>query len=268
MDDERDEVRADLAMLVQEQDENRKTEAQLAAAAGLPKPPKLPKGTAPKKVIYEEPVETELVELRKPQEPKVRVRGDRERQVTVPQTSDAGVSRDASREEQVQDVLERTFRGSRNTFNQKQLFDEAKKRWEDEGRSAELPIKRAEANAFLRLQESSQLQAPLPPFGGKIQPGLFPAERVDIDIVDYSRKLEEKKERERGGFRPGETGPRYVAMLQDRNTRKLYSEAMKTKTGPEVLSTYRKLFNQVEDCLLYTSPSPRDATLSRMPSSA
>ena len=25
---------------------------------------------------------------------------------------------------------------------------------------------------------------------------------------------------------------------------------------------------EVEDCLLYTSPSPRDATLSRMPSSA
>ena len=25
---------------------------------------------------------------------------------------------------------------------------------------------------------------------------------------------------------------------------------------------------QVDDCLLYTSPSPRDATLSRMPSSA
>ena len=28
------------------------------------------------------------------------------------------------------------------------------------------------------------------------------------------------------------------------------------------------LLNHVETCLLYTSPSPRDATLSRMPSSA
>ena len=27
-------------------------------------------------------------------------------------------------------------------------------------------------------------------------------------------------------------------------------------------------FSQSKDCLLYTSPSPRDATLSRMPSSA
>ena len=29
-----------------------------------------------------------------------------------------------------------------------------------------------------------------------------------------------------------------------------------------------KITGQSEDCLLYTSPSPRDATLSRMPSSA
>ena len=28
------------------------------------------------------------------------------------------------------------------------------------------------------------------------------------------------------------------------------------------------LSRQLKDCLLYTSPSPRDATLSRMPSSA
>ena len=28
------------------------------------------------------------------------------------------------------------------------------------------------------------------------------------------------------------------------------------------------IFNNVNSCLLYTSPSPRDATLSRMPSSA
>ena len=29
-----------------------------------------------------------------------------------------------------------------------------------------------------------------------------------------------------------------------------------------------KKFDEIMDCLLYTSPSPRDATLSRMPSSA
>ena len=30
----------------------------------------------------------------------------------------------------------------------------------------------------------------------------------------------------------------------------------------------QEIFAKINDCLLYTSPSPRDATLSRMPSSA
>ena len=33
-------------------------------------------------------------------------------------------------------------------------------------------------------------------------------------------------------------------------------------------SLQAKNYDQSRDCLLYTSPSPRDATLSRMPSSA
>ena len=37
-------------------------------------------------------------------------------------------------------------------------------------------------------------------------------------------------------------------------------------SGPGVLKVFDKL--QKQGCLLYTSPSPRDATLSRMPSSA
>ena len=39
----------------------------------------------------------------------------------------------------------------------------------------------------------------------------------------------------------------------------------------EVAQTYSvaaSKYNRLQDCLLYTSPSPRDATLSRMPSSA
>ena len=32
--------------------------------------------------------------------------------------------------------------------------------------------------------------------------------------------------------------------------------------------THAPMFHQVEGCLLYTSPSPRDGLLSRMPSSA
>ena len=34
------------------------------------------------------------------------------------------------------------------------------------------------------------------------------------------------------------------------------------------LAAKHRLIELLEDCLLYTSPSPRDATLSRMPSSA
>ena len=36
----------------------------------------------------------------------------------------------------------------------------------------------------------------------------------------------------------------------------------------QVVSELKKLAKEAETCLLYTSPSPRDATLSRMPSSA
>ena len=39
------------------------------------------------------------------------------------------------------------------------------------------------------------------------------------------------------------------------------------KEGIEVWG-YRRNYEKAQDCLLYTSPSPRDATLSRMPSSA
>ncbi len=38
--------------------------------------------------------------------------------------------------------------------------------------------------------------------------------------------------------------------------------------GKEWLSSYALKTSMLSDCLLYTSPSPRDATLSRMPASA
>ena len=36
----------------------------------------------------------------------------------------------------------------------------------------------------------------------------------------------------------------------------------------EIDVVYKSSFDKANSCLLYTSPSPRDATLSRMPSSA
>ena len=44
----------------------------------------------------------------------------------------------------------------------------------------------------------------------------------------------------------------------------------KAKSEPiaKAISYFENALNDDKDCLLYTSPSPRDATLSRMPSSA
>ena len=151
-------------------DARKKLDAARAELAALPKAKPPPKPASPPKAaepsassssskkaapIYGERVNPDLKPLRKPQEPKVRVRGDRGRKVDVPQPSEKGIDRFASRDEQVEDVLRRTFKFSKGTYNQKQFFDEAKKRWENEGRSEEFPIKRAEANKFLRLQEPS-----------------------------------------------------------------------------------------------------------------
>ena len=46
------------------------------------------------------------------------------------------------------------------------------------------------------------------------------------------------------------------------------TEIEKMNHHPEWFNVYNKLVIDLMTCLLYTSPSPRDATLSRMPSSA
>ena len=40
------------------------------------------------------------------------------------------------------------------------------------------------------------------------------------------------------------------------------------KTGSKIIAHENSRYMMINPCLLYTSPSPRDATLSRMPSSA
>ena len=40
------------------------------------------------------------------------------------------------------------------------------------------------------------------------------------------------------------------------------------ESTPHPVDAQKRLCDMMGDCLLYTSPSPRDATLSRMPSSA
>ena len=60
-----------------------------------------------------------------------------------------------------------------------------------------------------------------------------------------------------------------VLDLQEKNVesfRRLFDRQFKIKQGKEMEEMPRE--RNVRNCLLYTSPSPRDATLSRMPSSA
>ena len=47
-----------------------------------------------------------------------------------------------------------------------------------------------------------------------------------------------------------------------------WSEGMKPKSSDDYEDDIDESTDWLEDCLLYTSPSPRDRTRSRMPSSA
>ena len=52
------------------------------------------------------------------------------------------------------------------------------------------------------------------------------------------------------------------------NSREIVSISLLSFVGVSAVISYKTLIEQINGCLLYTSPSPRDATLSRMPSSA
>ena len=66
----------------------------------------------------------------------------------------------------------------------------------------------------------------------------------------------------------------YRRKLEFRNSRDFfisssYFEAIKNKNGKlKTVTKYNSKNEKVDSCLLYTSPSPRDGLLSRMPSSA
>ena len=65
----------------------------------------------------------------------------------------------------------------------------------------------------------------------------------------------------------------YVTVYTSDNSLKGYGIAFTLGKGNDVVADCIKhffpmLIGKTIDCLLYTSPSPRDATLSRMPSSA
>ena len=66
------------------------------------------------------------------------------------------------------------------------------------------------------------------------------------------------------GTRPLSMGGAFIAVADDANAITWNPAGLPGLRRTEFTSTYANLYN----CLLYTSPSPRDATLSRMPSSA
>ena len=94
---------------------------------------------------------------------------------------------------QVADVLKRTWAESAGTYGQKQLLAEARKKFEDEGRGDGKEITREVMEVFLANQESSQLQAPLPAYSWKTNPGIFQGERVDLHLIDNSKSQAAKK---------------------------------------------------------------------------
>ena len=60
---------------------------------------------------------------------------------------------------------------------------------------------------------------------------------MEIDLIDYSKSRISKKT-------PG--APKFVAALLDRNTRKLWTENLQTKTAGAVTDAYKRLLDQAK----------------------
>ena len=67
-------------------------------------------------------------------------------------------------------------------------------------------------------------------------------------------------------YGPGQHGQNRRSKLSDFGTQLRAKQKLKGYYGNITEKQFRRTYD--EACLLYTSPSPRDATLSRMPSSA
>ena len=89
-----------------------------------------------------------------------------------------------------------------------------------------------------------------------------------IDIIDEAgartKLVPEDKRKSKIGIKEIESVIAKVARIPPKSITRDDEKALKSLSG----DLKRMVFGQDDACLLYTSPSPRDATLSRMPSSA
>ena len=89
-----------------------------------------------------------------------------------------------------------------------------------------------------------------------------------LKASDLNKEVDQQLEKEQPsiqmkGFRKGKVP---ISLLKKMHGEALLSEAMKSATDTAVKDHFEKKGDK--PCLLYTSPSPRDKTVSRMPSAA
>ena len=79
----------------------------------------------------------------------------------------------------------RTVHERNPTYSGRELYLEASGTWDGPGRITQQMVEE-----LMRGHEPSQVQAPLPRFGGKISTGTYGGEKNDIDLIDFNCKLQ------------------------------------------------------------------------------
>ena len=112
------------------------------------------------------------------------------------------------------------------------------------------PDKKGNAPIFLRINCNNK-QAKIS-IGEKIAPAYFDKEN-QLALASYSEATALNN---------------YLCYLKDRANELINKSTKKTFTAKEIKNHLHDFVQCYKDCLLYTSPSPRDKRQSRMPSSA
>ena len=89
----------------------------------------------------------------------------------------------------------------------------------------------------MKKDDLSQLQAPPPKWGGWANPGAYTSHRADIDLIDWSKNEESKKE----------DGPHYVAIMQDRASRYIWTRPLKARNATDVTNAFEEILDQAKE---------------------